>query len=599
MNKNIEKEEFVQELTLQRVNEILSKPNEDFLSNENIIKDILRIIFTNDGKFTQIVFPTIQKQKENEFHLINKIVELINYIFNMPKEKRKAIYSVGISSIGNDKINKIIKQIAKKIKDIECIKFDSKNIDNLYTIIYKFFEKQEKTLSELIYIVFIKIGYINHSRKLLSYILFCILKKKYLSNEKIEEIYFKDCLLNLDDDVCIQLIIDILNGKINNNLMIYSCVVLQFDKVKNYFKEYDLISLESVSEKVQLIIRKYSKIDIYDITSIFIQEYTNLLSVKLINYIYANKNIENKEKNNILENKKNKEKKEDHNKSKKLNPFKSDIIKEKNNNIYWGKINKIINNLKMDSEQYSQLKDIFETLINKISKLESNENESQKTILALTNYSDKMKNDSDKLKKDMEQMKKDMDKMKNDMERMKNESDITKKDMERMKNESDITKKDMERMKNVICKMKLREEAKRFLDSFLLLLSLEEQFYNFNSEKKYELIFTRIKKKYKKFENTKKYKVLTNLINRSINLLTYDNHFIYELIDNKYQKDFFEYSKKRNSLNIKSQFINYLKVISIEDEFDESYSFLDRYYYYDFNIKEIEIDILDDYFKKL
>ena len=586
MNKNIEKEEFVQELTLQRVNEILSKPNEDFLSNENIIKDILRIIFTNDDeKFTQIVFPTIQKQNENEFHLINKIVELINYIFNMPKEKRKAIYSVGISSIGNDKINKIIKQIAKKIKEIECIKFDSKNIDNLYTIIYKFFEKQEKTLSELIYIVFIKIGYINHSRKLLSYILFCILKKKYLSNEKIEEIYFKDCLLNLDNDVCIQLIIDILNGKINNNLMIYSCVVLQFDKVKNYFKEYDLISLESVSEKVQLIIRKYSKIDIYDITSIFIQEYTNLLSVKLINYIYANKNIENKEKNNILENKKNKEKKEDHNKSKKLNPFKSDIIKEKNNNIYWGKINKIINNLKMDSEQYSQLKDIFETLINKISKLEANENESQKTILALTNYSDKMKNDSDKLKNNMDQMKKDMDKMKNDMERMKNESDIT--------------KKDMERMKNVICKMKLREEAKRFLDSFLLLLSLEEQFYNFNSEKKYELILTRIKKKYKKFENTKKYKVLTNLIDRSINLLTYDNHFIYELIDNKYQKDFFEYSKKRNSLNIKSQFINYLKVISIVDEFDESYSFLDRYYYYDFNIKEIEIDILDDYFKKL
>ena len=305
MNKNIEKEEFVQELTLQRVNEILSKPNEDFLSNENIIKDILRIIFTNDDeKFTQIVFPTIQKQNENEFHLINKIVELINYIFNMPKEKRKAIYSVGISSIGNDKINKIIKQIAKKIKEIECIKFDSKNIDNLYTIIYKFFEKQEKTLSELIYIVFIKIGYINHSRKLLSYILFCILKKKYLSNEKIEEIYFKDCLLNLDNDVCIQLIIDILNGKINNNLMIYSCVVLQFDKVKNYFKEYDLISLESVSEKVQLIIRKYSKIDIYDITSIFIQEYTNLLSVKLINYIYANKNIENEEKNNTRKQKK-------------------------------------------------------------------------------------------------------------------------------------------------------------------------------------------------------------------------------------------------------------------------------------------------------
>ena len=246
----------------------------------------------------------------------------------------------------------------------------------------------------------------------------------------------------------------------------------------------------------------------------------------------------------------------------------------------------------MDSEQYSQLKDIFETLINKISKLEANEDESQKTILELTNYSDKLKND-------MEQMKKDMDKMKKDMEQMKNESDIMKNDMEQMKNKSDIMKKDMERMKNVICKMKLREEAKRFLDSFLLLLSLEEQFYNFNSEKKYELILTRIKKKYKKFENTKKYKVLTNLIDSSINLLTYDNYFIYELIDNKYQKDFFEYSKKRKSLNIKSQFINYLKVISIEDEFDESYSFLDRYYYYDFNIKDIEINILDDYFKKL
>ena len=589
MNKNIEKEEFVKDLTLQRVNEILSKPNEDCLSNQNIIKDILRIIFTSNEDiikdilriiFTndENVFPTIQKQNENEFLLINKIVELINYIFNIPKEKRKEIYSVGISAIGDDKINKIIKQIEKKTKDIECIKLDSKNIDNLYTIIYKLFEKQEKTLSELIYIIFIKIGFINHSRKLLSYILFCILKKKYLSNEKIEEIYFKDCLLNLDNGLCIQLIIDILNGKIKNNLMIYSCVVLQFDKVKNYFKEYDLITLESVSEKVQLIIRKYSKIDIYDITSIFIQEYKNLLSVKLINYIYDNKNIENKEKNNLLENKKNKEKKEDHNKSKKLNPFKSDIIKEKNNNIYWGKINKIISNFKMDSEQYSQLKDIFETLINKISKLEANEDESQKTILELTNYSDKLKND-------VEQMKKDMDKMK--------------KDMEQIKNESDIMKKDMERMKNVICKMKLREEAKRFLDSFLLLLSLEEQFYNFNSEKKYELILTRIKKKYKKFENTKKYKVLTNLIDSSINLLNYDNYFIYELIDNKYQKDFFEYSKKRKSLNIKSQFINYLKVISIEDEFDESYSFLDRYYYYDFNIKDIEINILDDYFKKL
>ena len=158
MIKNINKEETNQELIIKRVKDIISESNENSLPDDEGIKYNLRIIFTEDKEFTHIVFPNIKKRNKNEFSLVNKFVELIVYIFSLPIEKRKSIYSISANSIEDKQLNEIIKEIKIKLNDINCIKFDTQNIDKIYKIIIKLFEANETTLGGLLEIIVVKIG---------------------------------------------------------------------------------------------------------------------------------------------------------------------------------------------------------------------------------------------------------------------------------------------------------------------------------------------------------------------------------------------------------------------------------------------------------
>ena len=94
------------------------------------------MIFINDDEFTNIVYPSIPIRDKSEFQLVNKYVELINYIFGLPKNNRNNIYSKKNDSIDDNKLKEIINQIIKKIDNITCIKsqIDTENKNNIRII---------------------------------------------------------------------------------------------------------------------------------------------------------------------------------------------------------------------------------------------------------------------------------------------------------------------------------------------------------------------------------------------------------------------------------------------------------------------------------
>ena len=127
---------MLQKSTLENVKEILSTSYENFHSSEIIIREQLGLIFINDDELTNIVYPSIPIRDKSEFQLVNKYVELINYIFGLPKNNRNNIYSKKNDSIDDNKLKEIINQIIKKIDNITCIKsqIDTENKNNIRII---------------------------------------------------------------------------------------------------------------------------------------------------------------------------------------------------------------------------------------------------------------------------------------------------------------------------------------------------------------------------------------------------------------------------------------------------------------------------------
>ena len=177
MNK-ISKEETIIKESIEKINTILSLSNELIFLNEKIILKIIRFLFNDDEE----LFHYLKKENENDFNLVNKFIELLALIFN------------------------IVKEIAKILDDSKYIKNDNSNLDKLYEVIFSI---PKENLGELIDFIFALIGYIVfHSTQFLSYILFFLLQNKYLVNDKIKELNFEENNINLNNDVCTNLLID-------------------------------------------------------------------------------------------------------------------------------------------------------------------------------------------------------------------------------------------------------------------------------------------------------------------------------------------------------------------------------------------------------
>ena len=201
MNK-ISKEETIIKESIEKINTILSLSNELIFLNEKIILKIIRFLFNDDEE----LFHYLKKENENDFNLVNKFIELLALIFSLPLEMRKDIYKTNINTINNPEIVKIVIEITKILDGAKYIKNDNSNLDKLYEIIFSI---PKENLGELINFIFALIGYIVfHSTQFLSYILFFLLQNKYLVNDKIKDLNFEDNNINLNNDVCTNLLID-------------------------------------------------------------------------------------------------------------------------------------------------------------------------------------------------------------------------------------------------------------------------------------------------------------------------------------------------------------------------------------------------------
>ena len=201
MNK-ISKEETIIKESIEKINTILSLSNELIFPNEKVILEIIRFLFNDDEE----LFHYLKKENENDFNLVNKFIELLALIFSLPLEMRKDIYKTNINTINNPEIVKIVIEITKILDGAKYIKNDNSNLDKLYEIIFSI---PKENLGELINFIFALIGYIVfHSTQFLSYILFFLLQNKYLVNDKIKELNFEENNINLNNDVCTNLLID-------------------------------------------------------------------------------------------------------------------------------------------------------------------------------------------------------------------------------------------------------------------------------------------------------------------------------------------------------------------------------------------------------
>ena len=607
MHKASKEEETIQNKTIQKVNDILNQPNEQDWPDETIIKHIVRLLFTDDEKLTHIVFPDIKKENENEFNLVNKSIDLLTILFKLPSGERKNINKININLIDNLEIINIVKYITKILDNIKCIKNGSSNLDKLYKIVFELFSKQKKeTLGALIDKIVAKIGYIVCSTKILSYILFCLLTKKYLRNDNIKEINSTDNNINLNNDVCIKLSIDILNGKIKNNLVIYSSIVIKFDWVKELLKEYDLKILEKASSNTELIIsQNNSKKNIKEIVDIFIKEYNKILLYNIKNNAIK---IEVKGEKNEKEEKENNIKNNQFDLEKNIINFSSPNLsnsynrKENNINIYWGELINILKKIKMEPDQFNELINIIKKLENsynensiKISKLEEDKNENSIKILKLEKDKNENSIKISKLEKDKNENSIKISKLEEDKNELKSRLEIAQKKISGLETDKNEMKKEMNAIKSVIYNIQLKKNAEMFLKSFNSVLELKDYFLLGNS--KNEIIIKRIKEKYKDYVDTEKFILLQNLINKTVNLIKDDdNQFANSLLKEKYQKDLEEYKIRKNII-IRHQFFYFLKGIGLKENFDESYSFLNKYYLDDFIPINNNDDMLNNYFK--
>lgn len=626
MNKKAKlKTESIVEDALTKISNICNKANEPDLPNEENIKFILVLIFTEEKDKTKFIFPDINRTKnKNEFNLIIKFVDLLFNIFQMAKKDRISIYSAPINTIKENNINNSINSIQKHINSVKRIKKDETNLDDLYKILFEKLKIQnEFTINTLIDVATAKIGFILNNHPILKYIAFCLIKNIYLKDKEKKPINFWDCEIDVKNRICFQLLIDLFSNKIQNNLyVIFSYIILRFKSFKDTITNYDLAFIQKAAInsilKIENVYQLDNIISVEKIVVIFTEEYEKLLSLENKNKIEIEKINEikpqEKEERNIFEyvgkgkkrevtkdkknekihiddNEKSGEKKfqsekenkifeakrDEQGKIKLLNEYNLIIINDNNkpdkledndkkNLLY--KINNFLNNNKnkMDSKMYEELKNIFDLLIKKIDALE--------------NKNSKLEDKNSKLEENIkEQGKKIIN-------------------LEGAVNE----------IKNVLGQIQTRDLSKNFIgwfnryltkDDIDLIQNYKNKKYKKIYSKQYEIISKRLKENFHLFKETEKFKIVDNLLEKVCDSLDDGNTYAHSLIIDNYLKNIDEYLKEKNIFSISCpQIFCFLLGIGLNNNFDETYSFLSTFFDKNLDLKTWkDAEFMDIYLK--
>ena len=522
----------------KKLNAIIIVKDEDELENDIQIKYLLRTLFLDDKTDSpKINFGDIKCSSKEEFFSQSFIFFL--KLFSLEKNERKAFYQKQIKDLINTNFLEIIKKLFFLQRlDIQT---DKTNYNDLYMkILEKYFQIANRSIIEYIDVLIFSISYVLKNEKILNYTVFSLIYCEHIYTYDTEKnINFKDSQINFNNDNCLKMMDDLFSNKEkdDNYLNLLAVIIIRFETIKEVIEgcDYSLIR-DSIIKFKDKIINTKTKLPIEKIIILFCCEieeasYNNDKSNETI--ISNIDNISNKRKKSEKE------------------PLKNDYSE---NNTQ----NEIILNLG-DNNEFSDdyINEIYEKL-NKMEKFEKSDLEEIKKLM-------KYLIDDNKIIKD---------KLKRNEEELANMKKANEEKLANMKNDFD---KKINDIKVVVNNIQVRNLSKNFLFNFYPYLTEDDKFNIYiNSKLKGKIISERLKKKFPKHTDNKKFKLILKLIDRSANSLNKGN-FSAHSIEYDYYKEKIESFKKRRKIGVMdyTDIFCFLVGINVDTiSFDEAYDFL-------------------------
>lgn len=520
---------------ISKVISILRKDVKGETEIDSLLKDAIKIMMSKDSDTNKIAFPSVPEENQNL--LIIKLIELIYLVFQVPKDKRNNLWKIDIENIKDKNISGLIFECEVLQNSIEVL-FPTEKMAELSDIIFDSNIKKKYTLIDYINSIIANISFIPQMNMLLKYKIYLLLIDKYICflGDKID---FREVEINLEDEISIDIILDLLKNKKQDDIIfIQLLVILKYESLRNTIIKYNIAQILQAFANTNFRIKNELDISpiIYHekIIMIFNEEIENINDKKM----KKKRNIKTKkitgehiETNNE---KINEEEPKYINEEKKRQQIISFICDDNNNNqnsyeqlqIIENKGKKFDNNannptnknipinikseLKELSEEIKPKKESYNSktteekninlnnninigdinkndinaLLDKILNMEKNSKEP--FVNELKNILYKIIDDNKEMKKNIENIKKELDSKNNDLNSIKKELDSKTKDWACLKKAMDKDKKILnekiddlysknDEMKQILGNIQTRDFAKNFLRCFKRYLTDEDK----------------------------------------------------------------------------------------------------------------------------
>ena len=639
------------EQTLSKVKNILSNNTRIQLPDDIIIKGQIQAIFSKDMCSDKYSYPQIEKTPSL---LLNKLIELINVVYNMTAKKREKLYNQNLAYIENKNVLILIDELSK----LESFDYDiNETLVILFKKINEIIDKKEAlTLLEYIDSVFINLAFLPECGLLLKYQVYLYINKYYLNKFGII-LKFRQNEINLEDEKEIKLIVNLFEKEeLNDIMLVQSIIILNYDSLSDTIAEFNF---DRIIEAIKVVSLKVKNINnsVLCIERIMLM-FTDELEMpeKLKKKIEDRKNSK-KEKTdeNIL--KKEEAKKIQHDEDPKTQEEEikdgdgknHNVISVEGNDDEEAKKESIGENIlkKEDAKkvqhdeesktQDKEIKDGDEKNHNVISvegnneeKKRSNDFQNKKNkdnVNEDENLNDKINNlfskilnkikmgndikiELEEIKSNIcivinenQQMKEKVATMENKMEQMKEKVATTENKMEQMNQqiqelskENDSIKEKLGDLKEVLGEIQTRDLIRNFLECFKTYLTPKDK----NDIKDGKIttgkaLSNRIGIIFSGVDKNKLY-LVQNLLEISSDLLGEGNYFAHELFVENFDRKIEDYKKKNNLDTIESpEIFCFLTNFDLTDTlFDNSYSFLKQYFKKNLKKKK-DINILQEF----
>ena len=581
---------YEEEDVLNKAKNILSLEKSIKDSRDKMYIETIRYLFTKGFTETSLSLPITKREKESFKYLKTFVNVLDILFKKDEKERHKLYQNEIISrTLGSDIFNLIqgLKTISdmKKLGVFEGANLVDLNICANY-IFCNYLKSIDNTLSGALNLYFYYLGYMIKSVDTFNLLLYYFLE----INDVLRKFEYKDFCPDLKSSNCLNLIILFFESVVKEPMEILTIYALLILKYKYIFQGIDddiekSILKKSVEESVYIVKEKTlnNKIILEYIFNEFLYNLNfNLNSISLqlsdelkIEEIYKDYQKEvdkNDEGNKIIED------------SESKNNLNEESIRNKNEITYQINISGIINNNKdksevniSNNEEYNKKRQShFEdniitnvkennnsktidnnsdnrTIENGMSNLSINgqkenscldksidDNKSERIYTIEENREKNIFNSKNELNKSPEIQKliDEINKMKRENNEREEKSEKRFKDMENkldlLENKNNILKKEinetkakMEDVYGTLSLIQLRDRAKNFLKSFNIKLDKkDEEAIKQKKKTKWQTISEKIKEKYKKYENSNKYKAFVEIVEKSAETIDKGNEFV-------------------------------------------------------------------------